>query len=251
MRHQRAANIAPPALDQREHAGMHAATGHRGKHRLGHDLGGAGVGRMTLDHHRAAGRQRTGGVAPGSRERQRKVRRAKHRHRPDRALHQADFGARRGLAVRQRGVKAAVKVIALQDMRRKQPQLAGGAAALALQPGGGQAGFGASDGGDGGTTRLDLVGNRAQQRGALGTAAAAKAGESGLGPLHRAIDQLDRADRERMRRPAGRFRVELRPAAHPFARHQMLAVGLVIHRLSFASEITCHPPHRYLNCGAR
>ncbi len=64
---------------------------------------------------------------------------------------------------------AQIKVIGFADMCRKQPQLPGGAAAFALKPGSGKAGFGTADDGDGGATRLDLIRDAVEERGALVT----------------------------------------------------------------------------------
>jgi hypothetical protein len=68
----------------------------RGVDGLSDDLAGAGMGGMALDHDRAAGGERRGGVAAGGGEGQREVRGAKDGHRADRALHHAQVGARQG-----------------------------------------------------------------------------------------------------------------------------------------------------------
>ncbi len=57
----------------------------------------------------------------------------------------------------------AVEIIALQDVGRKQAQLAGGAAAFALKAGFRKTGLGGADGGDFLATGLDLVGDRLEK----------------------------------------------------------------------------------------
>ena len=103
---------------------------------------GARVGRMRLDHDRAAGRERRGGVAARDREREREVAGAEHRDRAERDLAQAQVRARQRLALRQRRVDARVEPLAVAHHLGEQPQLADGAAALAFEAGARQAGLG-------------------------------------------------------------------------------------------------------------
>jgi hypothetical protein len=129
----RLADIALAALDQREDAGMHAELLECRVDRLSDDLAGARMGGMALDHDRAAGGKCCRGVAAGGGEGQREVRRAEHGHRADRALEHAQVRTRQRRAIWQRLVMAAVEIIALLDMAGEQPQLPGGAAALAFR----------------------------------------------------------------------------------------------------------------------
>ena len=74
-----------------------------------------------------------------------------------------DLGARQGLAIRQRGVSAAVKIVARLDMRCEQPQLSGGASALALKARFRQAGLLGPDLGNGVCTTINFVGNPVEE----------------------------------------------------------------------------------------
>ena len=138
---------------------------------------------------------------PGDRKGEREVRRAEHGDRADRALDQLEVRARRGLAVGQRRVVAAVEPVVLQDMGGEQAQLHGRAAALALQPGGGQAGFLGADLGDLGAARLDLIGDAVQESGAFGAGSGGIGGEGGLGGFAGRVDMGRGADGE-VRAPA-------------------------------------------------
>ena len=112
---------------------MHTAFLDRGMDRLSDDFAGARMGVVALDHNRTARRQRRRGVAACSRKGQREIRRAKHRHRADRALHHPNVGAWQRLTVRQRHIVTAIQIRALEDMRCKQAQLTSGAATFALK----------------------------------------------------------------------------------------------------------------------
>ena len=102
-----------------------------------------GMGRVALDDHRAAGGQRRGGVAAGDREGEREVARAEHGHRAER---RRCAGAGRGAAAAcgraGRGRCGASSQSPVAHDLREQPQLADGAAALALEPLARQAGLG-------------------------------------------------------------------------------------------------------------
>ncbi len=65
---QRLAHLASGAEDQRKHAVGQRAAGHRLLYCAADELGRAGVGRVGLDHHRAASGQGRSGVAAGHRE---------------------------------------------------------------------------------------------------------------------------------------------------------------------------------------
>jgi hypothetical protein len=96
------------------------------------------MGGMALDHHRAAGGERRGGVTTGGREGQREIRRAEHGHRAERDHAQADVGAGQGLAFRQGRIDAQLLPGACAHHGGKQAKLAHGAAAFTLQAGRGR-----------------------------------------------------------------------------------------------------------------
>src|SRR5690606_859546 len=158
MLHDGLADLAVAALDEREDARMHAGLLDGGKHGLGDDLARARMGGMALDDDGATGRKRGSGVTAGRREGEREVGGAENGDRADRPLDEADLRARRRLAVRQGRIEAAVEIVAVLDMVGEEAELAGGAAALALEAGDRQAGFLRADLGDGVRARLDLVG---------------------------------------------------------------------------------------------
>ena len=120
---------------------------------------------MGLEDHGAAGGEGGGGVSARRREGQREVAGTEDGHGAERDLALADVGARQGSAVRQGRVDADAAEVALADHVGEEPELAGGAGPLALQPGGGQAGFlaGADDQfvADG----LDVVGDGLEEPG--------------------------------------------------------------------------------------
>ncbi|MPL80554.1 hypothetical protein SDC9_26455 [bioreactor metagenome] len=233
MLHQRLADAAVAALHEREHALRQAAFLHCGMDRLGDDLAGAGMRAMALHHHRAAGSKRGRGVAARGREGEREVRGAEDRDRADRALHHAQVRAGQGGAVGQRHVMAAVEIVALQDMLGKEPQLAGGAAALALQAGDGQAGLGGADLGDRLGAGLDLVGDGVQEGGALGAGGVTIAPERLFRGAGGGVDQLGRADREGMGGAVGGGGEEGLLGADPVTGDQVLAMGGEGHCVSF------------------
>jgi len=93
---------------------------------------------------------------------------------------------------------AAVEVVALEDMCREQPQLAGGPAALAVQAGLGQAGFLGADLGDGSGARLDLIDDGIEELRAVGAGGGGIGREAGGGGFAGLIDQIGGADGEVM-----------------------------------------------------
>ncbi|MNN31156.1 hypothetical protein D3C81_1448310 [compost metagenome] len=92
--------------------------------------------RVGLHDHRAACGQRGSGIATGHRECEREVAGAEHGHRTHGNVLHAQVGARRG-ALGQGAVERGVLPAAIAHHARKQAQLAGGTAALALQAGDG------------------------------------------------------------------------------------------------------------------
>ena len=135
------ADAGPGAVDQREDTGVQAEVLDGLGDGLADEFGGAGVGVVGLDDHGAAGGERRGGVSARHGESQREVAGAEDGHRAQRDLALPDVGAGQRCAVRQGRIDADAAEVALADHVGKQPQLAGGAGAFALQPGGGQAGL--------------------------------------------------------------------------------------------------------------
>lgn len=102
---------------------------------------------------------------------------------------------------------AAVQIVALADVVGETAQLARGAAAFALQAGGGQAGFLRADFGDGVGAGLDLIGDGVEEVGAFGARGISVGPEGVLGSKGCGMAQFGRADAEAvrgaMRRGAG------------------------------------------------
>ena len=73
MLHDGCADFTVSALDQTEHAGMHACQFDRRKDGFGDNLARARVGRVALNHHRTTSRQRSRRVTARRGERQREV----------------------------------------------------------------------------------------------------------------------------------------------------------------------------------
>lgn len=191
---------------------------------LGHDLAGARMGGVALDHHRATRSQCQGSVAAGGGEGEREVRGAEDRHGADRALHHLQVRARQRLAIGQRGVVATVEMIAVANVGGEEPELAGGAAALSVEPGLGQAGLLRADPGDRGGAGLDLVGDGVEEIGTGRAGAVAEAPERVLGGLAGGVDQLGRADGEGVRGAMRRLGVEGRRAGASLPRDQVFAM---------------------------
>ena len=124
-----------------EHAGGQAGGGHRAGDGRGHERACARMGGVALDHDRASGGERRGGIAPGGREGQREVRRAEYRDRADRDHAQPQVRAGQRLAIGQGGIDAQLLPRALAHDIGEQAQLAHGAAPFAFQTGAGQSGF--------------------------------------------------------------------------------------------------------------
>jgi hypothetical protein len=177
-------------VDHREHPGREPAGGDGAGDRGRDDLRGAGVGVVRLDHHRAAGRQGGGGVAPGDGEGEREVAGGEHRDRPDGNAARPDVGPPGGLAVGQRVVDARPVPAALPQRRREQPELPGGPPDLAGQPGQGQAGLAVGALGRLRADRVDLVGGELEQARALLDGGGPEGLERGLGQFGRAGDEL-------------------------------------------------------------
>src|SRR5215475_9578188 len=96
---------------------------------------------MSLHDHRAAGRERRGGVAARNRESQREIARPEHCDGADADVTQAQIGPRQRLAVREREIKAWLVGATGPYPRRKQAKLIRGAGPLACEAGGWQTGF--------------------------------------------------------------------------------------------------------------
>ena len=139
--HEGLADAAARAVDQGEHARVQAGVADGLGDGLADEFAGAGVGVVGLEDHGAAGGEGRGGVAARRREGQREVAGTEDGDRAQRDLALADVGARQRGAVRQRRVDADAAEVALADDAGEEPQLAGGAGPLALQPGGGQPGL--------------------------------------------------------------------------------------------------------------
>jgi hypothetical protein len=121
---------------------------------------------MRLDDDRATGGQRRCGIAARHRERQREVARAKHGHRAQRDAAQAQVRARQRLAFRQRRINARTHGIARAHDIGEQAELVARAAALAFQAGTRQRRFGHRALDQRVTERLDLAGDRFEERSA-------------------------------------------------------------------------------------
>ena len=176
MLHQRLAHLTAVGMDEGKDTGMNAAFLDRGMDRFGHDLSGAGMGRVAFHNDWAARRQRRGGVAARGGEGQREVRRAKDRDRTDRALDHADVGAGHRLAVWEGTVNAPVQMRAFANVIGEETELPGCPPPLALKAGGGQAGFAGADLGDDLGTGLHLI------RDGIKEICAALAAGRGVGP---------------------------------------------------------------------
>ncbi|MCY1537540.1 hypothetical protein D9M68_730370 [compost metagenome] len=183
------------------------------------------MGRVALDDHGATGGKCGGRVAAGGRESEREVRGAEDGDRADRPLDEADLRTRRRLALGQCGVEAAVEILALLDVVREKAELAGGAAAFALQAGFRQAGFLAADLGDRLGTRLDLVGDRAQECGALGAGRITVAQERFFRGFGRTVDQFHGAGGKLMDRSVSGCGCEGARAVEPFAGDKVFSFG--------------------------
>ncbi len=157
--------LLPGPVDQGEHAGVQPEVADGLGDGLADEFAGARVGVVGLEDHGAAGGEGGGGVAARRREGQREVAGAEDGDRAQRDLALADVGARQGSAVRQCRIDPDAAEIALPDDGGEEPELAGGAGPLALQPGGRQAGLQAGAGDEFLADRLDVVGDGLQEAG--------------------------------------------------------------------------------------
>ena len=146
------------------------------------------MGRVGLGHHRAAGGERGGRVAARHREGEGEVRGAEHRDRADGDLAQAQVGARQGLALGLRRVDPGLQETAVAHHAGEHLELADGAAALAFEPGAGQAALGHAAHDQLVAEGEDRLGHRFQEAGAVlqrGLAVGVEGlGREGAGPVH-------------------------------------------------------------------
>ena len=121
---------------------------------------------MRLEHHRAAGGQRRGGVAAGGGEGQREVAGAEHRHRADAGAVLAQVRARQRLALGQGAVDARAEEVATPQHLGEQAHLPAGTAALALDARGRQGGLAAHQLDEVVAEGVDLLGDGVEKLGA-------------------------------------------------------------------------------------
>lgn len=199
---ERGAERGPVPVQHREHALGQARLPDRLHDGPSGQLARAGVGVMRLDDHRAARRERGGGVAARHRERQREVARAEDRDGSERHPALPDLGrvlARRVDARRRpaRGAGALRRVGAVTrgdagrrraQVGREQAQLPRRARDLSGQPGGGEPGLGRGAPDEITGQRVEPPGDRVEERGALPGARRAVGAErllrEGAGPVH-------------------------------------------------------------------
>ena len=157
--------LLPGTVDQREHARVQPGVADGLGDGLADEFAGARVGVVGLEDHGAAGGEGGGGVAARRREGQREVARTKNGDGTQRDLPLADVRARQRSAVRQRRVDPDAAVVPLADDAGEEPELAGGARPLALEPGGRQSGLEARSGDEFLADRLDVPGNGLKEPG--------------------------------------------------------------------------------------
>jgi hypothetical protein len=116
--------------------------GQRGRDDLAAPLRESGMARVRLDHHRAAGGERAGGVPTGDREREREVAGGEDRDRPERDQHAPQVGPRRRQRVRVGQVDDRVDERALVDQVGERLKLDPAAGQLTTEAGHAQAGLG-------------------------------------------------------------------------------------------------------------
>ena len=126
---------------------------------------------------------------------------------------------------------ATVQVIALQDMRGKQAQLADGPPAFALKPRLGQAAFLGSDFGDRLGAGLDFVGDGVQEGGAGFSGAVAIRPERLFRGFAGLMHQIGCANSKSVRRAVRRIGLKGLAAVNPGARDQVFSVGRKAHGL--------------------
>ncbi len=154
---------------------------------------------------------------------------AEHRDRTDGTLNETDLRARLRLAIRLRGIDAAIEIVALFDVVREEPELPYRAPALAVQPRDRKSGLLSADLGDLGRSILDLVGDSAQELRPNLARGIAIAFERFLGLPACGVDNFYRADSKLMREAMSWRGLELLVRVCPFASHVVFAVRLESH----------------------
>ena len=195
---------------------------------------------MPFHHDRAASRQRGGRIAARRRKCKREIGCAEDGNRTDGTLHHHQFGPRRGLAIRQSLVVAAVEIVPLADVGCEEAKLAGGAAALSFETRGGEPGFLCADLGDIGATGFNLIGDGLQKRGPFLTRATRIDLESSFRRLNGPIDKVRSAHCKAMCWTMRRGRFECVVATGPFAGYQVLSVWGEGHRSLLQFRVSDH-----------
>ena len=149
--------------DHVEHARRHFGGLGRTNDRIGDALGRGHMPAVGLEHHRATGRQRGGGIPARRGKRQGEVARAKHGDGAQADAVLAQVRAWQRLAIRQCLVDARAIEITTAQHRREQTHLPAGAAALAFDTGSGQRGFTADPLDKIIAQRVQLIGDRLQE----------------------------------------------------------------------------------------
>ena len=121
-------------------------------------------------------------------------------------------------------VETVVKIGTIANVLGEKPQLAGGAATLAVQTGVWQAGFLGANLGNRLRPGLDFVGDCLQKISARGTDGVAERPKRIFGGQTSAVDQMNAANRKLMRRTMRRAGSKGPSLTQPFACDQMLAV---------------------------
>ena len=165
--HQGLAQFTACAQQQRENTFRHALALRGLLHRPRHHFGRTQMRAVRFHNHRCASGQCRCGIATRHRKRQREIAGTKHRHGAQRDLGQAQIGTGQRLALGLGRVDGGAQKMAIAHHLGKQTQLSYRAAALARQPGHGQAAFrmGALD--QCIAQLQDLFGHRLQKGGAL------------------------------------------------------------------------------------
>ena len=219
VRDQRDADLPAGAEDHREDALGQAVLLDGPGDRAGDQLGGAGVGRVGLDHDGAAGGERGGGVTARDGEGQREVAGTEDRDRAQRDPALADVGTGERCAVRQRRVDPGADPAALADQGGEQAQLVGGAGQLAADPRLDDAGLALHALDEGVAEGVDVVGDLLEERAALLGAGLAVDAErlarerGGPGDVLAGAEAVGRV--ERLARCGGRRRAPRRRCRRP------------------------------------
>ncbi len=153
--------IGPHAVaeDHVEDAGGHPGAFACALDRLSGQLRGDHMAAVRLEHDRAAGGERGGGVAARGGKRQREVAGAEDRHRAERRAVLTQIGTRQGGTLRQRAVDAHALDVAAPQQRGEQPHLAAGSGTFAAQPRLGQGRFLHGEGEENIIQRVYLLGD--------------------------------------------------------------------------------------------